>query len=119
MITGYVRPVASGDERLAPLEQLAARLGFARGEHLSLAFEISDIMEREFNEGINLNGYVNAFLSDQGYTVAEIYRIFATVACAGILACHAEAADNPAGTFFPLRCEDIEYAGPGERPVPD
>lgn len=119
IITGYIRPVASGDERIAPLERLAARLGFAREEHLILAFEISEVMEREFNEGINLNGYVNAFLSDQGYTVEEIYRIFVTVACAGILACHAEAADNPPGTFFPLRCEDIDYQGVSPRSVPD
>ncbi len=119
MITGYLRPVASGDERLVPLEQVARALGFTHGEHLTLAFEISEVMERQFNEGMNLNGYVNAFLSDQGYTVDEIYRIFSTVAFAGIQACHAEAADNPPGTFFPLQCGDIEYAGHGERPVPD
>lgn len=118
MITGYLRPVASGDERLDPLERTADALGFTRGEHLTLAYEISEVMEREFKEGINLNGYVNAFLSDQGYSVEEIYRIFSTVAFAGIQACHSEAADNPPGTFFPLQCEDIEYIGHEERPVP-
>ncbi|MFC1512993.1 hypothetical protein ACFL5J_00930 [Thermodesulfobacteriota bacterium] len=119
LITGYVRPIASGDERIEVLEQVAAGLGFAAGEHLVLAREIARFMEEKFNEGMNLNGYMSAFLSDQGFSLQEILRLVSAIAFAGIQACHAEAADNPAGTFFPLQCEDIDYTGHGERPVPD
>lgn len=119
MITGYVRPIASGDERIEVLEQVAAELGFPAGEHLALAREIARFMEDKFGEGMNLNGYMSAFLSDQEFTLHEVLRLVSAIAFAGIQACHAEAADNPPGTFFPLQCADIEYTGHEERPVPE
>ncbi|OGQ97272.1 MAG: hypothetical protein A2521_16010 [Deltaproteobacteria bacterium RIFOXYD12_FULL_57_12] len=118
-IIGYARPVASGDERIEAMERLSVQLGFERGEHLTLAFEIDEIMRQKFNERMNINGYGTAFFSDQGFSVEEIYRFLAVVANSGIHACYVEAADSPAGSFFPLRCQDLEYQGKAARPVPE
>jgi len=118
LIVGYARPVASGDERIGAMERVTDDLGFVVGEHLALAYEIAEVMMRRYDEGMNINGYVNAFLSDQGYSVQEIYRIFSALVFAGVQACYAEAADLPGESFFPLRCEDVDYQGPAHRPVP-
>ncbi|GAB4346522.1 MAG: hypothetical protein Kow0089_23930 [Desulfobulbaceae bacterium] len=119
VIVGFIRPIATGDERLEPLKQLADRLGFEKGEHLALAFEIEQVMREKFNEGMNINAYVAAFLCDQGYSSLEVYRMCTLGASAGVLACHDEAAGNPPGSFFPLQCEDIRYGGPPPRSVPE
>ncbi|MEW6221094.1 MAG: hypothetical protein AB1634_16390 [Thermodesulfobacteriota bacterium] len=119
VLPGYVRPVASGDERIAAMERVTADLGFPRGAHLSLAFEIEAVMLERFGEGMNLLGYTTAFLCDQGWSAQEQYRVLSPMVAAGVLACYVEAADDPPGAFFPLRCEDIDYQGPAPRPVSD
>jgi citrate synthase len=118
-IHGYVRPVASGDERVAAMERVTTDLGYKPGPHLLLAKEIEAVMLRQFNEGINLLGYCAAFLSDQGFDAIEQYRLVSTMVNSGVHACYAEAADLPAGSFFPLHCADIDYQGHAPRPVPD
>lgn len=119
MITGYARPVARGDERLEAMERVADELGFERGEHLLLAYGISEVLERNYNEGINFNGYVVAFLADQGFSIDEIFRMGTVVASLGVLACYTEAADQAPESFFPLRCNDMDYQGKPHRTVPD
>jgi hypothetical protein len=119
MISGYNRPVASGDERIPALERITARLGFQRGEHLTLAFEIEEVMYQKYNEHINSGGYRSAFLCDQGFSGKEIYRILSLIVSAGVMACYCEAADRPGETFFPLRCDDIDYQGKPPRALPD
>lgn len=52
MISGYNRPVASGDERIPALERIRSKLGFERGEHLALAFEIEEVLSHKYNEHI-------------------------------------------------------------------
>lgn len=118
IIVGYARPVATGDERVCVMQQLAKRLGFEVGEHLELAFAIEKILFEKFKETINLAGYLTAFLSDQGFTPQEIYRFCSIMVSSGVLACYAEAADQPPESFFPLHCEDIDYQGIPPRPVP-
>lgn len=119
VIVGYVRPIATGDERVEAMKRVTDQLGFETGEHLSLSFEIEQLMLEKFNEGININGYVSAFLCDQGYSNMEIYRICSTCVNAGVQACYTEAADRPPESFFPLHCDDIDYQGVVPRPVPD
>lgn len=118
IIVGYARPVAKGDERVFAMRQVAERLGFAVGEHLALALKIEKFTFEQFGETINLGGYVTAFLCDQNFSPAEIYRICAMSVNSGIHACYVEAADQPPETFFPLHCEDIDYQGKPPRPVP-
>ena len=118
-IVGYARPVASGDERVAALERVTAKLAFAPGEHLLLAYEIEQRMLEQFGEGMHIGGYTAAFLSDQGLAPEEMYRVSSILVSSGVHACYAETAAQPAESFFPLRCSDIDYQGPAERSVPD
>jgi citrate synthase len=119
MIPGFNRPVASGDERIPLLEELTKALGFEMGAHLTLAYEIEGVTSKKYNEYMNSGGYRAAFLSDQGYNPQEIYRIISIYMNVGITACYSEAADQPGESFFPLRCEDIDYQGKPPRKLPD
>lgn len=117
-IMGYARPIAKGDERISAMEQVSATLGFVTGEHLTLAYEIEEILQRDFDEGMNINGYASAFMADQGISGDEAYRISATLVASGVTACYVDTVDQPAETFSPLRCTDIDYQGCAPRPFP-
>lgn len=118
-IVGYIRPIAKGDERLEAMEKFAAKLGFEYGPHLLLAYEIEKVLMREFDEGMNINGYMSAFLSDQAFTAQEVYQMFAAMVASGVTACYLDTYKRPPDTFLPLRCDDIDYQGAVKRPVPD
>lgn len=117
-ITGFARPLAKGDERVVAMERVQKELGFVPGEHLRLALQIESILLRDHGESMNINGYASAFLSDQGYSAEEIYRIYSLVVNSGVTACYVDTRDKTAETFLPLRCADIEYAGTAQRPLP-
>jgi len=114
-IMGYARPIAKGDERVPAMEAVAKELGFSVGEHLELAHDIDHELLVRFNEGININGYVSAFLSDQGFTPEEVYRLFAMVVASGVNACYVDMRDRPAEAFLPLRCDDVDFQGKPSR----
>lgn len=118
-ITGYARPIASGDERVVAMERVTRQLGFEHGEHLALAMELDQLLKKEHGESININGYVSAFLSDQGYSAEDIYRICALCVMSGVTACFVEEQSKPPFSFLPLRCDDIEYRGKEQRAVPE
>ena len=117
-ITGYARPLATGDERVIAMKEVTEKLGFSNGKHLSLAFEIEDYLYTEHQETMNINGYVSAFLSDHGFTAKQIYGIFSLCVMSGVTACFIEEEDKPAGSFLPLKCDDIEYQGKPARELP-
>lgn len=117
-ITGYARPVDRADERIAPYERMTRSLGFAVGEHLTLAYAISDYLEAHYGLGMNAGGYIAAFLADQGFSGEEVYRIKALAVASGVTACYADTRAKPAGAFLPLRCDDIDYQGPPARELP-
>lgn len=114
-IMGYARPLASGDERVEAMIKIADSLGFEQGEHMKLAFQIHDILQNEFNESININGYLSAFFSDQGYTPIEVCNILSCLVASGVTGCYVEESDKPGESFLPMRCDDIEYTGPAPR----
>lgn len=116
-LMGYARPVANGDERISVLERLSKKLGFTRGRYLDTAFKIESILDRDFSESMNLNGYVSAFLSDQCFTPKESYRVFSVVLSSGVAACSVDYSDREKGSFAPLRVEDIAYSGSAKREV--
>ena len=118
MIPGFNRPVASGDERIPLLEQLTQDLGFKIGEHLELAYSIETVISKKYKEFMNSGGYRAAFLTDQGFSAREIYRVLSIYMNVGITACYSEAADQPGEAFFPLRCEDVDYRGKPPRSLP-
>ncbi|MCP4107423.1 MAG: hypothetical protein GY749_18070 [Desulfobacteraceae bacterium] len=118
-IPGYSRPIATGDERVNAMERVTEELGFEIGEHLTLAYEIQEVLMKEYNEGMNLGGYGAPFFCDQGFSPTEQVRIVCINVNAGVNACYSEAFDNPPESFFPLRCDDMDYQGDPPRPVPD
>ena len=118
-IVGYKRPIAKGDERLEAMEKVAHRLGFSEGKHLQLAYAIERILLARFDEGMNINGYMSAFLSDQGFSAEEVYRMFSMLVASGVTACYLDTYHRPPDTFLPLRCDDIDYQGVAARSVPD
>lgn len=118
-IVGYIRPIAKGDERLETMERVSQKLGFTEGEHLLLAYEIEKVLMKKFDEGMNINGYMSAFLSDQGFSPQEVYRMFAAMVASGVTACYLDTYRRSPNTFLPLRCDDIDYQGAPRRAVPD
>ena len=117
-IMGYARPLAKGDERIVAMERTQQALGLPSGEHLQLAKQIELYLLKTFDESMNINGYMSAFLSDMGYTDEEAYRIFAVLVNSGVTACYVDTRDKAPDAFLPLRCADIEYSGKLARPVP-
>ncbi|BCR04378.1 hypothetical protein DESUT3_14470 [Desulfuromonas versatilis] len=117
-LMGYARPIAKGDERVRAMEKVTEQLGFSIGEHLTLAYEIEEVLLQEFDESMNINGYSSAFFSDQGYSPQEAYQFCAILVASGVTACYLDTYDRPPETFLPMRCEDIDYQGPPPRPVP-
>jgi citrate synthase len=114
-ITGFARPLAKGDERLEAMERVSQKLNFTEGKHLKLAYDIEEYLLLNFDEGMNINGYISAFLSDQGFTVDEVYQIFSMMVMSGVTACYLEQQDISSNPFLPLRCDDIEYTGKNYR----
>ncbi|MFT6387682.1 MAG: citrate synthase [Cellvibrionaceae bacterium] len=114
---GYIRPIAKGDERLERMEVISQKLGFDEGMHLQLAYQIERELQDRFNEGMNINGYISAFLSDQGFTSQEVYQIFSTLVMSGVTACHLEQNNKEPDFFLPLRCNDINYTGHSQRHI--
>ncbi len=118
-IVGYIRPIAKGDERIEAMERVSRNLGLVPGPHLRLAYAIERELLQKFGESMNINGYASAVLSDLGFTADEVYRFSPTLVAAGVIACYSDIRSQPAESFLPLRCEDIDYQGAAQRPVPD
>lgn len=116
-IVGYIRPIAKGDERLEVMEKVGKKLNFSEGEHLSLAYSIERVLLDKYDEGMNINGYVSAFLSDQGFSPQEIYQMFAMLVASGVTACYLDTKQQPSENFLPWRCDDVQYQGPQKRLV--
>ena len=117
-IVGYIRPIAKGDERLEAMERVGKKLGFSEGKHVTLAYEIEKVLMEKFDEGMNINGYMSAFLSDQGFSAEEVYRMYAVMVASGVTACYLDTYNQPANSFLPLRCDDMDYQGAEKRDVP-
>lgn len=118
-IVGYIRPIAKGDERIEAMERVSRNLGLADGEHLALAYKIEQVLLEKYDEGMNINGYVAAFLSDHGFSGQEIYQMFTMLVASGVTACYLDTYRRQPDTFLPLRCDDIEYQGAPFRLIPD
>ena len=114
---GYARPIAKGDERIEAMQRVSQQLGFEIGPHLQLAYEIEKELQNKYDEGMNLNGYTSAFLSDQGYSGYEISCMSVILVASGVTACYADTIKRPAETFNALKCEDVIYEGPSPRTI--
>ncbi len=118
MLPGFVRPIVTGDERVTAMQGVAKNLGFEDGPHLAAAYQVQEYLIENHGESLNLAGYMSAFLLDRGMTPHQGYIIFSLCVNGGIHACYEESCSRPAGSFLPLRCDDINYCGEKERAVP-
>lgn len=117
VIMGFAHPIVNGDDRVFAMRNVAISLGFQQGEHERLAFEIESLMKIKYHEGMNLLGYMVSFLCDQGFSSNEIRTMLGALVNSGIHACFEESYSQPPESFFPLRCEDIDYQGKPPRPL--
>lgn len=113
-IPGYGRPLRSVDERLAPAQRLARRLGLWGGVHTRLAFEVADILKTR-RMGMNVAAIAAGLCADQDLSPPEYYRLTLLAFTAGLIHCELDAAKHPEGTLFPIRCERLHYSGPTRR----
>lgn len=119
LIVGYIRPIAKGDERIEAMERVSAKLNLPAGEHLQLAYDIEKVLLEKYDERMNINGYVAAFLSDYHFSGQEVYQMFSMLVSSGVTACYLDAYHQEPNSFLPLRCDDIDYQGEPHRKVPD
>ena len=118
LVHGFGRPLATVEERIAPVEAVAQRLGIEVGPHLATARRIGQILKK-WRLIMNFGGYVSARLLDFCFSPIEVYRVLSIGFYIGLLPCYIEAFENEPGTFLPIACEDILYEGVPEREVPE
>jgi hypothetical protein len=111
VVPGFNRPILTGDERIPMLENRRIELGIKKGPHLTLLYEIQDILA-PYHEYINAGGYRSAFLTDNGFDTPELHEmLMVTVGVAGFIACYSDKINKEQGSFYPLKCEDVDYVG--------
>ena len=115
-IAGYGRPLASGDERIAPFMALAKNLGLDNGPHVRLAFAVNDFLHvGRFRLCMNYGAITAAMCADLGLSPHEYYLFVFPAFLAGMPPCYIESAQRPEGTLFPLSCAHIQYEGVPKR----
>ena len=117
-IIGFARPIVRDDERIEPTRKMTKELGFGIGEHMQLANSLSSYLEEHYSMGINIGGFISAFMLDQGFTPEEVYLIHNMSVSSGVTACYTEFHGLPENSFFPQHCSDIEYTGIKPRKIP-
>lgn len=115
-IAGYGRPIANGDERIAPMMALARELGLADGPHLALAFEVERfLLAGRWRWRMNYGALVAALGADLGLSAREYYHFMFPAFLAGMPPCYVEASEKPEAALFVLPCEQVHYEGPPAR----
>lgn len=116
-IAGYGRPIAAGDERIAPTLALARSLGLGDGPHVSLAFAVEEVLlAGRWRLRMNYGGLAAALAADMGFSPQEYYLFLFPSFLAGMAPCYIEAEQRPEGSLFPLTCSHIRYEGLPKRP---
>jgi hypothetical protein len=111
-IAGYGRPIASGDERIAPMMALVCEQGLDGGAHLKLAFEVEKILlAGRWRLHMNYAALAAAMAADLGLSPHEYYFFGIPAFLAGMPPCYQDAAEKPEGQLFPLPCYMISYEG--------
>ncbi len=115
-IPGYGRPVVRVDERIEPLMSRAKELGLDDGRHLKLAFAVESILLRDrWRLRMNIAAVAAGLAADQGLAPREYYQFLVLGFSAGMFPCYSDAAAQPEGTFFPIRCDRLVYEGKSRR----
>lgn len=116
LFPGYGRPVATGDERVPAIMKLVHQYGHAQGRIVTLAFHIeSGLQQCGLPLRLNTGGLIAAICADQGMSALQLYYYVSHCFYVSLAACNADALQHDIGSFFPLRCSQIEYQGVAER----
>jgi hypothetical protein len=116
-LAGYGRPIAAGDERIAPMMALARGLDLDGGPHVQLAHAVEQfLLEGRWRWRMNYAALSAALTADLGLTPREHYQFTFPAFLAGMQPCFIEASERPAGTLFPLSCQHVNYMGQAKRP---
>jgi hypothetical protein len=119
-IAGYGRPLINGDERIAPIMELARRLGMDNGPHVRLAFEVENTLcEGGWRMRMNYAAIAAALMADIGMSPQEYSTFLTPCFIAGMYPCFIEAMEKPSGATFPFACDQLQYSGVGKRSWPD
>jgi hypothetical protein len=111
-IAGYGRPVTRRDERIAPMMQLLAECALDTGPHVRLALDVETRLQAgRWRLFMNIGALYAAVAADLRFTPHEYYQFMIPSFVAGMLPCFVDAAAQPEGAFFPLRCDRIAYEG--------
>ena len=115
-IAGYGRPIAAGDERIAPMMALARELGLHEGPHVQLAFELERfLVEGRWRWRMNYGALAAALGVDLGLSAREYYQFMFPAFLAGMQPCYIEASERPERTLLPIPCNHVAYEGPPPR----
>ena len=115
-IYGYGRPVVNRDERIAPVENCMRELGFDKGVHVRLIYQIEDILKNgRWRMQMNIAALSAAIGADMGLSAKEYYLWTVNSFNAGTTACYLDANNKMPGALFPVRCERIKYEGVAKR----
>jgi hypothetical protein len=118
-IAGYGRPIANGDERIAPMMALARELGLHEGPHLALAFEVERfLLDGRWRWRMNYGALVAALGADLGLSAREYYHFMFPAFLAGMQPCFIEASEKPEASLFALPCGQVHYEGAAPRRWP-
>ena len=78
---------------------------------LFLDVDIEDFLA-PYHEYINAGGYLSALLTDNGFGYPELHEmLMVTSTIAGLLACYSDKINKEPDSFYPLKCEDVDYVG--------
>jgi len=117
VLFGFGRPVINKDERIQPALSLLKELHLYERPYVKFAVQLeTELLKRKSNIGFNIGGVMAAFCADEDLSANELYKLMVVCFYVGQLACYIEAEGKPVGSFFPLRCQKIKYAG---KPIRD
>jgi len=118
-IAGYGRPIANGDERIAPMMALLRSLNMNEGRHVRLAFDVERLLlEGRWRWRMNYAALAAAIAADIGFSPREYYLFNAPAFLAGMQPCYVEASERPEGALFPMPCVQVRYEGEPKRRWP-
>ena len=115
VIYGYGRPLASADERVPHTLKKIRDLGFGEGECVKMALAINDYLIETRKITMNIVALDGAVGADFGFTPEEFHLYMNLCFYAGQPPCYLDSIEKPEGSFFPVRCESIDYIGPEKR----
>lgn len=111
IVAGYGRPLARVDERIPHTLKLIEELGLEKGRYFQLAFKVYEYLKRERNLSINIAALNTAIIADMGMSTEEYQQFLTVVFITGIAPCYQDARARPEGSFFAMRCENLNYRG--------